>query len=261
MSPRPAPSTSDATAHHFLNAAAQLIDAAFVPSLEGRPPRLRAIKFPAALEWLRVEDVVRLAQHNGITGASRKAFHNRWQEKEAFVRSAIVHTMLYHDDPAANPRLLAGRLPGIAAADRPSTAIIQLCDHLLDSLLAHPRSFLMLHIGPLLDQHPGLRSEIVEDMLASTVAWYQGYSDLLESLGVRFRPGWSAERFGLVLQATLDGFLLRNRIQAEQMDACRWQDASLFADTVIALSLGVVDPDDSGLDVRAALDVAAGAGR
>src|SRR5262245_14529434 len=105
MSPRRAPSRHDTTACRFLDAAAQLIDAMFVDSEDDRPPRLRHLDFPAALEWLRVDDVIRLAQTAG-EGASKKAFHNRWMHKDEFVRDAVVHTMLYRDDPDTNPGAL-----------------------------------------------------------------------------------------------------------------------------------------------------------
>jgi hypothetical protein len=38
------------------------------------------------------------------------------------------------------------------------------------------------------------------------------------------------------------------------MEQCPWQDASLFADAVIAFTLGVIDAERSGTDARAALD-------
>src|SRR4051794_20219686 len=147
MSPRPSPSRHDATACRFLDTAAQLIDAMFVGSEGDRPPRLRHLDFPAALEWLRVDDVIRLAQGTG-QGLSKKAFHNRWQHKDEFVRDAVIHTMLYRDDPDANPR-------GIYAEDlvararvggRFTDAAIPMVDSMLAALLAHPRSFLLLHI-------------------------------------------------------------------------------------------------------------------
>lgn len=53
------------------------------------------------------------------------------------------------------------------------------------------------------------------------------------------------QRVGLVFQAMLDGFLLRSRIQPDEMEACRWEQASLFADTVVAFTLGVIDADRS----------------
>src|ERR1700678_877461 len=89
VSPRPAPSRHDATARQFLRAAVQLIDAYLDDQpRDNRPARLRSIKFPAALDWLRTEDVIRLAATEGTTGVSRKAFFNRWPTRDEFLPDA-----------------------------------------------------------------------------------------------------------------------------------------------------------------------------
>jgi hypothetical protein len=58
----------------------------------------------------------------------------------------------------------------------------------------------------------------------------------------------------LALQATLDGFLLRYRIMPEDYPSSRWEGAGIFADTVLAVILGVIDTDRSGTSSRKALD-------
>ncbi|WP_433020541.1 hypothetical protein [Kribbella sp. CA-294648] len=255
MTPRPAAKNNDESARYFLDAAAQLIDAMFVTSAKDRPRALRSIDFPAALQWLTIDDVIEVASHNRSQGASRKAFHNRWESKEAFIKDAIIHTMLYRDDPSANPALRVEELQETAHATSVSDAIGSLSESLLQSLLSHPRSFLLLHVGALLDHHPDLRAAVVEDMMSALTPWYQGYADLITRLGVTLRPGWTVERFGLTLQAMLDGFLLRSRVQREQIDEAQVGDASLFADAVIAFTLGVVDLEGAGRTVRQALDI------
>jgi hypothetical protein len=253
--PRPVPTRGDATARRFLDAAAQLIDATFVSSVDNRPPRLRSLAFPAALEWLRIEDVVRLAHGEG---ASRKAFHNRWETKDEFIRDAVIHTMLYRDGPGMDPttnsrafadaaRLAGGSLSGI---------IMVLADELLEALLQHPRSFLLMHVGPVLAQHPELHASILDRLSESRRPWYEGYGYLLTTLGLQLRPGWTIERIGMALTAMLDGFLLRSRLQGAELQALRWENASLFADTIAAFILGVVDDEAGGVSVRAALDAA-----
>jgi hypothetical protein len=245
-------------ARRFLDAAAQLIDAMFTESRRDRPPRLRAIDFPAALQWIRIDDVVRLAAESGPDGISRKAFHNRWPTKDEFVRDAVVHTMLYRDAPAADPTIAGQHLDGIAevAAESLSTATISLADALLDALLDHPRSFLLMHIGPVLAQHPDLHRAIAARLDETRAPWYDGYAALLAGLRLDLRPGWTVERLGLALTAMLDGFLLRARIHPAEIESLRWRDASLFADTLIAFSLGVIDTDSAGESSRAALDAA-----
>jgi AcrR family transcriptional regulator len=245
-------------ARRFLDAAAQLIDAMFAENRQGRPPRLRAIDFPAALQWIRIDDVVRLAGESGPGGISRKAFHNRWPTKDEFVKDAVVHTMLYRDAPAVDPTAAGDQLAEIAgvAADSLSKATIQMADVLLDALLDHPRSFLLMHIGPILAQHPELHATIVRRLGEARAPWYDGYASLLTELRLTLRPGWTVERLGLAITAMLDGFLLRARIHTEELAALRWRDASLFADTLIAFSLGVIDTDGTGRSSRAELDAA-----
>jgi hypothetical protein len=68
------------------------------------------------------------------------------------------------------------------------------------------------------------------------------------------RPPWTPERLALALQAALDGFLLRYRVQPDDFTASRWEGADMFADTVIAIVLGIVDPERTGESARAALD-------
>jgi hypothetical protein len=255
MSPRPTPSRHDATACRFLDAAAQLIDAMFVGSHDDRPPRLGHLDFPAALEWLRVDDVIRLA-HNVGDGPSKKAFHNRWQHKDEFVRDAVIHTMLYRDAPGSDPgTLYVHELVALGGAgSRFTDTAIQMVDGMLAALLAHPRSFLLLHIGPILNQHPELAEAVVGQIRLDLANWHQGYTGLIAAHDIRLRPGWTVERVGLALSAMLDGFLLRSRIQPEEVAACRWKEASLLADTMIAFSVGVIDSDGSGRTSREVLD-------
>src|SRR6516164_535183 len=96
VSPRQAPTRHDATAQQFLKAAVRLIDAYLDDrGREVQPPRLRSIRFPAALDWLRTEDVIRFAAASGDTGVSRKAFFNRWPTREEFLPDALVYALVY----------------------------------------------------------------------------------------------------------------------------------------------------------------------
>jgi len=91
-----------------------------------------------------------MAQRNGEAAASRKAFHNRWKDKDSFLRDAVIHALLYEDDPSADPNSYAQELGQLAQGHSASAAIIKFSDALLDSLMGHPRSFLLLHLAPLL---------------------------------------------------------------------------------------------------------------
>jgi AcrR family transcriptional regulator len=255
MSPRRAPSRHDLTAQLFLKAAVRLIEAYLDDKdQDAQPARLRAIHFPAALDWLRTEDVIRSAAMPGETGLSRKAFFNRWPTREEFLRDALVYAMVYDEGPEP-PNECARQMPATAAAAPVfSEGVVRICDGLLDSLSRHPRSYLTLHIGPLLPQHPGLWQAIVPAMRQGTQVWADGYTTMLADLGLVLRPGWTPQRLSLALQAAVDGFLLRHRVQPEDYAESRWEGAGLFADTVVAIVLGVIDADRSGRSGRAVLD-------
>src|SRR5258708_19553366 len=119
----------------------------------GQAGRVRSIRFPAALDWLRTEDVIRLAATAGKAGASRKAFFNRWPTREEFLPDALVYALVYDEVPE-DPKELATQMPADAAAASPfSDAVIRISDDLLDSLRRPPRSYLTLHVRPFLTQH------------------------------------------------------------------------------------------------------------
>jgi len=254
VSPRPAPSRHDATARQFLSAAVQLIDAYLDDQpLEARPARLKSIRFPAALDWLRTEDVIRLAAAEGKAGASRKAFFNRWPTRDEFLPDALVYALVYAQVPD-DPKDRAAELPPEAAkAESLSEMVTGLADGVLDSLRRHPRSYLTLHIGPLLPQHPVLWDALLPTMRHANTVWADGFAALFEELDVVLRPDWTPQRMSQALQAALDGYLLRYRIQPEEFTT-RWEGAGIFADTVIAIVLGIVDFERTGLSGRAMLD-------
>jgi AcrR family transcriptional regulator len=255
LSPRPAVSRNDATARQFLRAATQLIDA-YLDDHPGdaQPARLRSIRFPAALDWLRTEDVIRMAGAGGSRGASRKAFFNRWRTREEFLPDALVYALAEEQvDEAPNEQ--ARQVPDAATAPVPfSQEVIRIADGLIESLQRHPRSYLTLHIGPLLAQHPSLWEALMPAMREGIRAWADGYASVLPELGLALRPGWTPQRLSLALQAALDGFLLRYRIMPDDYQASRYEGAGLFADTVLAVILGVVDVDRSGTDGHQAVD-------
>jgi hypothetical protein len=124
----------------------------------------------------------------------------------------------------------------------------------LDSLIKWSRGYLTLHIGPLLPQHPLLWDVLLPGMLRAIRTWTDGYATFLTEAGLVLRPEWTLYRAALVLQAMLDGFLLRCRIQREDYLAAQAEEASLFADAVIAFILGAVDVERSDVTGREALD-------
>ncbi|MGH3758025.1 hypothetical protein [Actinophytocola sp.] len=231
----------------FLDVAADLLDGYLraEPFDEDESNRLRHIRFPAALDWLRVEDVIRLAPSWG-QGASRRAFFSRWPTRAEFLPDAVVYALLReYETPVVDPAAPLSRV------------VINTADELLADLVRHPRSFLILHLGPLLPRHPQLSGALVPASRAATTVWHGIYRRLAQGQDLVMRPEWTHHRMSSVLQAMLDGFVLRHRTHPDEQAANRWKGASVLADAIIAFLLGAVDWDLTGQPGRAALDLLA----
>jgi hypothetical protein len=257
MSPRATPTRQDATAVQFLQAAAELIDASMLLS-EPPPPRLRQIKFPAALDWIRVEDVLLVANQQHAKGISKKALLNRWSTREEFLRDAVVFAMLYRDLPDTvrpDPAMMLGAPQAGSFSDGVSAVIEQL----VGALTEHPRSFLLCYVAPYLPRHPETAASVREAAAEAQGRWASGFGQVLDALGVKPRPDWPLERMTLALQCVLDGFVLRHRVQPALMEGASWHTASLMADTVVAFLGGALDFEGTGVGSREAIDERAAA--
>lgn len=251
MGQRSFSSRHDATAQQFLSVAADLIDA-YLQADPIRPEqthRLRHVRFPAALDWLRIEDVIRLAPTRTGETAARRAFFGRWPTRGDFLPDAVVYALL-REQAAADP---LDHLPGQMSYPL-SDQLIGVADDLLADLSQHPRSYLILHLGPLLPRHPQLAGALLPGSRAANRVWLGIYRRLAHGLDLVMRPEWTFQRMSLVLQAMLDGFLLRARTQPADHTTYRWQGASVLADAIIAFLLGAVDWDLTGQPGRTALD-------
>lgn len=233
----------------YLNAAARLIDASLSSESEVGTPRLRALHYPAALDWIRIEDVLRMAQEGGRP-ASKRALLNRWPTKDEFIRDAVVHAMLYRDDPAGDPTRHVPSLQNIPDAATFSVGVVEVVDNLIGGLVSQPRSFLLAHIAALLPRHPGLASDLQVASSASQLAWSEMYRDILLAMGVKLRKGWSIDRLTLAIQLVLDGAVMRSRIQPDHVLRSRWESASVYADTVLAIISGALDLERDGLTLQ-----------
>lgn len=246
MGMRTMPSRHDATAQHFLAVAAELIEAYLQaePIRPAQSRRLKHVRFPMALDWLQAEDVIRLAQSWTGERASRRAFFSRWPTRAEFLPDAVVYTLLREQD-ALVP----------AQGSSVSRLISDAADELLGELTRHPRSYLILHLGPLLPRHPQLADALLPNSQAATRVWLDLYRRLANGLDLVMRPEWTFKRMAAVLQAMLDGFLLRHRVHPDDYASYRWKGASILADAIIAFLLGAVDWDLTGQPGRAALDL------
>jgi hypothetical protein len=246
------PTRHDATAIQFLDVAAELIDVFLQTGRANQSAQLQQVRFPAALDWLRTEDVIRLTRIPGGPNAGRREFFNRWTTRDEFVPDAVVYALLREYD-ADDPRDYVGQLPEIPnSATSISALLTGVADGLLAALTRHPRSYLMLHLGPLLPQYPEIWNALRPGTRAATNASVGAYEQLVSGLGLVMRPEWSVRRVSLVLQAMLDGFVLRQRLQPD--DYSRWQGTSIFADAIIAFMIGAVDWDLTGQASRSVLD-------
>jgi AcrR family transcriptional regulator len=207
--------------------------------------RLGYIHFPTALDWLRTEDVIRLVPSWAGEAANQRAFFRRWPTRADFLSDAVVYALLRENDPPPHP---------LNPAASVSQLVIEVADELLTSLVRHPRSYLVLHLGPLLPRHPQLADALLPSSRATTRVWLELYRRLADGLDLVMRPEWTFKRLSSVLQAMLDGFVLRDRLQAKGNTLHGWQGANILADAIIALLLGAVDWDLTGQSGRAALD-------
>lgn len=248
MALRARPSRHDMTAFHFLSVAADLMDAYLQadPVDDAQSQRLGHISFPTALDWLRTDDVIRLAPSWSGEAARRRAFFSRWATRGDFLADAVVFALLREQPSIPTQRHNAD--VGV------SQYIADVTDELLANLIQHPKSYLVLHLAPLLPRHPHLAAAFAPGSRAATKTWTDIYRRLADGLDIVMRPEWTFKRLSSVLQAMLDGFVLRHRVQPRQHPRQGWQDANMLADAVIAMLLGAVDWDLTGLSGRAALD-------
>lgn len=253
VSPRPAPTRHDTTALRFLNAAAQLIDASLVAYPAQNPARLKALHYPAALDWIRIEDVLRLAREVEGEPASKRAFTNRWGNKDEFIRDAIIHAMLYRDDLEVHAPGLRPQLHTILKSSSLSVGLRQMVNELINELMRHPRSFLLAHIAPLLPRHPQLAGSVRSSSAEGQAAWTADYPKVLEAFGLRLRPDWPGERLTLAVQIILDGTMVRSRVETGPLDT-RWRAGSICSDTVLALVAAAIDTGDDGRTTSQWLD-------
>ncbi|TDV38703.1 hypothetical protein [Actinophytocola oryzae] len=233
----------------FLSVAADLMDAYLQAEPIGhrQSQQLGHFTFPTALEWLRTDDVIRLApKWSSGEAARRRAFFSRWPTRDAFLADAVVYALL-REQPEIPTQRHAG-----------DTSMSQLIGHvtedLLTSLVQHPRSYLVLHLGPLLPRHPELTRALSPGSHEATRAWLRLYHMLSDQHDLVLRPEWTFKRLASVLQAMLDGFVLRYRLRPGGHPRHSWKEANILADAVVALLLGAVDWNLSGQSGREALD-------
>src|SRR5207248_1316633 len=106
-------------------AAAELIDVYLQtgPIKRDQKSRLRHVHFPAALEWLRTEDVIRLAPLRVSEAASRRAFFSRWPTRDEFLPEAVVYALL-REYEADDPHEYLSRLARVPNSSAPVSTLL-----------------------------------------------------------------------------------------------------------------------------------------
>ncbi len=250
MSPRPAPTRTDATAERFLRAGAALIDAALTDNTDALPGRLRQIEFPVALDWLRIEDVLRLVKSDDDAYDSKRAFRNRWPSKDDYIKDVVLYALLYQDmDGSAVPRALHERVELFDTTRTISQRVYDFVGDMVNELIANPRSYLLLHIAPLLVGHPELHQGLIGYTRADQARWQAVFTEVLRMSGKQLRPGWTMERLTLALNVVLDGAILRHRIDPARSTVSAWAHDNLTADMMLAIISAAVDLDGTELSL------------
>lgn len=250
MSPRPAPTRDDATARAFLNAGMRLVEAMFsVEPRQDRPARLRALHFPAPLEWIRVQDVIRESRQE-TPSISPKAFWNRWHDKDSFV----VDLALAAFADTLAPETLDLRLRLESSDGSFSARIEALTGSVMSELLAHPRSLLLGHLASVMHGSPELRDRIVEATADDVRGWVAFYGAVVDAVGLTWRPGWTAVKAQIAIQGLMDGLLIRSRLIGPTIDGHAWHPVDVFTDAVTALFASILDLDQDGRTVGELLD-------
>jgi len=255
VSPRPAPRRDDPTAMKFLRAGVQLLEAALSDGSEPLPPRLRSIKFPAALDWLRIEDVLRVVETDESEVDGKRALRNRWPSKDEYVRDVVMYSLLYADtDGIAAPAAFGARLNMLVDGRLFSEQVNEFAVAIVAELVANPRSYLLAHLSPMLTTHPALRQDFIDYTRADHDLWRDFYEQLVRVFGLSWRPGWNSESLTLALQCLLDGFVLRHRVDEERSPLSDWAAPSFIGSTVTAIVVAAIDFEESGQSMGERLD-------
>ncbi len=257
MTPRPPPDPRDAFAQKFLQAGLRLVEALVGPASEQElPPRLKSLRFPAPLDWIRIEDVIREARVDE-PGLSAKAFWNRWPDKDSFIVDLVTFAIGEDDNGGtAAPRTHA--LRALLAADLPASARVSLLSRsVMAELIGRPRAFLLGHLAAVVHHAPTVRDALAHGVDEDSKTWEEFYEATLAASGLRWRPGWDAQRAQLVMGALIDGILVRSRIRPTEDGRGTWDAAEVLAEATTALFAGMVDLDRSGRSAAQIMDAAA----
>jgi hypothetical protein len=201
----------DETAAAFLDAGSALIDAMLEADRSGPlPARLRQLHYPAPLEWIRIEDVLRIVGGSAQTG--RKAFYNRWPTKDDYIRDCFIHTLLYRDrdgEPLADIAMLQAHLTdtGLPLPVR----VRNVAWGIAAGLLNDPRASLLSNAAVMVHHDPETAEVVIEASARERETWHAAYEAVLDGAGLVLRPGWTIDGLIVIVQMLIDGTLRHER--------------------------------------------------
>ncbi len=249
MSPRPVPHKDDPTAAAFLDAGAALIDAMLQADPSSPlPPRLRQLHYPAPLEWIRIEDVLRIV--GGSAAAGRKAFYNRWPTKDDYIRDCFIHTLLYRDrdgKPLADIALLQAYLTDTSL---PLPMRVRgVAWGIGAGLLNDPRASLLSHAAVMVHHDPETAHVVIEASAQERETWHAAYEAVLDGAGLVLRPGWTIDGLIVIVQMLIDGMVMSHRVGVSETARDNAAMAGALGDALVAILGSAIDWEKDGATV------------
>jgi hypothetical protein len=254
MSPRPVPHKDDPTASAFLDAGAALIDAMLEADRSGAvPQRLRQLHYPAPLEWIRIEDVLKLV--GGSAAAGRKAFYNRWPTKDDYIRDCLIHALLYRDrggKPLADIALLQAYLTDTSM---PLPLRVRgVAWGIAAGLLDDPRASLLSHAAVMVHHDPETADVVIEASARERETWHTAYQAVLDGAGLALRPGWTIDGLIVIVQMLIDGMVMSHRVGVSETARDNRALAGALGDALVAILGSAIDWEQDGATLDAWID-------
>lgn len=172
----------------------------------------------------------------------QEGVHQRWASRGQFLpRGPLSTTLQFADFPPDDYTPIITRRKDLDLTDL-GGSIAALARDTLDFAESNPSCTLMLHLGGVLHRHPPARC--LRRSLGTVPSSVRGWLPALpDRVGFGFRPERTPLRFESALHALADGFLLQGRIRWEENNLNAWTHADLFAETIAAFALGVINPE------------------